>query len=105
MFNKKDEIDHKWRPSSPFSVSFHVAKKEAKARHNLQKIRRAYVKERTKQQEQLNRQVVGLDKLLKESSINEETHARFKKLLEIGYKQKRQETREKYGFTKTLTPT
>jgi Skp family chaperone for outer membrane proteins len=105
MFDKKGENDHKWRPLSPFKVLFRIAKKEAKAQHKLQKIRRAYVKERTKQQEQLNREIVGLDKLLKESSIDEETHARLKKLLEIGYKQKRQETREKYGLTETLTPT
>jgi hypothetical protein len=105
MFNKKDENGHKWRPLSPFKVLFHIAKKEARAQHKLQKTRRAYIKERTKQQEHLNREIVGLDELLKESSIDEETHARYKKLLEIGYEQKRQEAREKYGFTKTLTPT
>jgi hypothetical protein len=102
MFDKKGENDHKWRPLSPFKVLFRIAKKEAKAQHKLQKIRRAYVKERTKQKERLNREIVGLDKLLKESSIDEETHGRLKKLLEIGYKQQRQETREKYGFTKNL---
>jgi hypothetical protein len=103
MFNKKDEINHKWRPaSSPFKALLHYAKKEEIAHRKLQKTRRAYIKERIKQREHLNREFAGLDKLLKENSIDEDTRARLKKMLEIGYEQKRQETREKYGFIKNL---
>jgi hypothetical protein len=103
MFTKKDEIDHKWRPaSSPFKALLHYARKEEIAHRKLQKTRHAYIKERIEQREHLNREVAGLDKLLKENSIDEDTCARLKKLLEIGYEQKRQETREKHGFMKNL---
>jgi hypothetical protein len=64
----------------------------------LQKIRRSYLKERSKQQQQLNEEFSRLDVLLKQNSIDESTHERLKKLLEMGYKQKRMETRFKYGF-------
>ena len=65
----------------------------------LQKIKRSYLKERCKQQQHLNEEFSRLDGLLKEDSIDENTHERYKKLLEMGYKQKRQETRLKYGLT------
>ncbi len=101
MFNKKNQIDHIWRSaSSPFKALLHYARKEEIADRKLQKTRRGYVKERIKQREHLNGEIAGLDKLLKENSIDEDTHARLGKVLEIGYEQKRQETREKYGFTK-----
>ncbi len=64
----------------------------------LQKIKRSYLKERSKQQQQLNEEFSRLDVLLKQNSIDESTHERLKKLLEMGYKQKRMETRLKYGF-------
>ena len=103
MFNRKDEIGKKWRPaSSPFKALFHCAEKEEIAHRKLQKTRRAYIKERTKQQEHLNGEIAGLDKLLKEGSIDEDMYPRLKKLLEIGYEQKRRETREMYGFVKKL---
>jgi uncharacterized protein YecT (DUF1311 family) len=101
MFNKRGEIDHKGRPaSSAFKALFHFARKEENAQRKLQKTRRAYIKERTKQREDLNTEIAGLDKLLKEGYIHKDIHVRLKKLLEIGYEQKRQETREKYGFAK-----
>jgi hypothetical protein len=103
MFNRKNVTDQKWRaPSSPFKALFNYAKKEAIAHRKLQKTRRAYIKERIEQRQRLNREIARLDRLLKESSIDENTHARLKKLLEIGYEHKRQETREKFGFTKDL---
>ena len=104
MFNKKSEIGHKWNPvSSQIKALFHCAGKEEVAYLKLQKTRRVYIKERTEQRERLNRGIAGLDRLLKENSIDEDTCARLKKLLEIGYKQKRQETREMCGFVKNLT--
>lgn len=103
MFNKKAEIGHKWNPvSSQIKALFHCAGKEEVAYCKLQKTRRVYIKERTEQRERLNKGIAGLDRLLKESSIDEETYGRLKKLLEIGYKQKRQETREMCGFAKKL---
>ena len=66
--------------------------------------RRSYIKERTKQKEHLNSQIAHLDKLLKDNSIDENTYARYKKLLEMNYEQKLEETRAKYGFTNPTTP-
>ena len=103
MFNKKDEIEKKWRPaSSSLKALFHYAGKEEVAQRKLQKTRRAYLKERTKQREHLNGEIARLDKLLKEGSIDKDIYPRLKKLLEIGYEQKRRETREMYGFVKKL---
>jgi hypothetical protein len=73
------------------------------ARRKLQKARRLYIEERTKQRRNLNWEISGLDTLLEENSIDKDTHARLRKLLEIGYDRKRQETRERFGFTGNLS--
>jgi len=100
MFEIEIEIEKKWRPaSSLFKALLHHAGKGV-ARRKLQKTTRVYIKERTKQREHLNGEIAGLDKLLKEGSIDEDIYSRLKKLLEIGYEQKRRETREMYGFAK-----
>lgn len=98
MFNKKDEISIKYRSSSPFKSFFHIHKKGRNARQKLRKARRAYVKERTKQRERLKREMANVDILFEKGTINEDIYTRYKKMLEIGYAEKRQETREKYGF-------
>jgi hypothetical protein len=64
----------------------------------MQKLKQSYLKERWKQHENLNEEFSRLNMLLKENSIDASTHERLKKLLQMGYKQKRQETRLKYGF-------
>ena len=103
MFKKKDGIENKWRPaSSPFKALFHYAGKKEIMHRKLQKTRCDYTKERSKQREHLNTEIAGLNKLLSESSVDEDTHARLKKMLEMGYEQKRRETRQKYGFTENL---
>ena len=99
MFKKKDKIFGKLRPSASKSI-FTIAEKRAKANQpKLEKIRRVYAKERTKQLEHMNNEIAGINKLLEEGSIDENTYARYKMLLEMGYAEKRQETRKKYGFT------
>jgi len=104
MIDKKGKMNDKWRSAlSPFEALLNYAKKEEIAHRKLQKTRRAYTKERTKQRERLNREVAGLDRLMQDKSIDEDTHARLNKILKIVYEQKLQETRKKYGF-KTLTP-
>ncbi len=103
MLSKRAELINGWHKlSSPFNIVFHHAVKEEIAHRKLQKTRRAYIKERIKQQEHFNSEIACLDKLLDESSIDEDIHVRLKKLLEIGYERKRRETREKHGFTKDL---
>jgi hypothetical protein len=61
---------------------------------------RPYLEERTKQREFLDSQIANLERLLKDNSIDESTYTRYKKLLEMNYEQKREETREKHCFTK-----
>lgn len=101
MMNKKGETGYKWRSGlSPLKALINYTKKEEITHRKLQKIIRAYIKERIEQQEHLNIEVAGLNKRLKENSIDEDTHARLNNMLEIVYEQKRQETIEKYGFTK-----
>jgi len=79
--------------------------KDAAAKRELQKKRHAYIKERQKARERLNKEKRTLDKLLKEKSIDNHTYARYKKLLEMSYQMKREQTRGKYGFTRSLAPT
>ena len=99
MFNKKDEISNQYRSSTSFKSFFHIHKKERNARQKLRKTRRAYAKERKKQRERLKREMANVDILFEEGTINEDICTRYKRMLEIGYAEKRQETREKYGFT------
>jgi hypothetical protein len=101
LFDKKSKSDHKWHLRTPrFKILFHYAGKEEISQRKLQKIRHSYAKERMKQREHLNEEFAILDQLLKHNSIDENTHERLKKLLEIGYEQKREETRREYGFEK-----
>ncbi len=65
----------------------------------LRNVKRSYLRERLKQRQHLNEEISRLDTLLKEGVIDEDTHKRLRKLLEMGYQQKRQETRLKYGFS------
>jgi hypothetical protein len=69
----------------------------------LKEKRRSYLKERTKQKEHLNSQIAHLYKLLNDKSINEDTYARYKKLLEMNYEREHEATREKHGFTNPMT--
>jgi hypothetical protein len=64
----------------------------------LQRVRSSYQKERGQQQQKLNLEVTRLDNLLNNGSIDPSTHERLKKLLEMAYEQKREDTRIKYGF-------
>ncbi|MGB9959084.1 MAG: hypothetical protein ACPLKQ_00995 [Candidatus Bathyarchaeales archaeon] len=64
----------------------------------MEKTKRSYFRERVQQRQHLNREFDRLDKLLKENVIDEDIYKRLRKLLEIGYQQKIQETRRKYGF-------
>jgi hypothetical protein len=65
----------------------------------MQKAKFSYFKERVQQRQHLNEEITRLDKLFKENLIDEDTYKRLRKLLEIAYQKKRQETRHKYGFS------
>ncbi|MGB9713752.1 MAG: hypothetical protein ACPLZC_02090 [Candidatus Bathyarchaeales archaeon] len=64
----------------------------------MQKVKSSYFKERVQQRQHLNEEITRLDKLFQESVIDEDTYIRLRKLLDIAYQKKRQETRRKYGF-------
>jgi len=106
IFLCRSEIAQEWRQASlPLKALFHHFEKETTAQRKLQKIRRAYFKERQRERERFDREVTSLDKLLKENSLDKNTYARYIKLLEMDYEQKRQRTRVRFGFIKNLTPT
>ena len=106
MFDKKWKIEpRKVLETSLFKISFNFTRTEKTRERNLQKKRRSYLKERTKQKEHLNSQIAHLEKLLSDKSINEDTYTRLKKLLEMSYEQEREATREKHGFTNPMIPT
>ena len=99
MFDRKSALGHKLRSTAlPFNVLFQPATKKEISQRQLRKTRHSYVKERMKQREQLDQENASLRKLLEENSIDTDIYARLKKLLEMGYKQKREETRTKHGF-------
>ena len=63
----------------------------------------SYREERIKQKEHLNSQIMHLEKLLNDKSIDEDTYARYRKLLEMSYEQERVATREKHGLTNLVS--
>jgi hypothetical protein len=99
MFNKKWKIDPiKIAEIGQLKASFNFARTETAAERNLRKKRRSYLKERTKQKEHLNSQILHLEQILNDKSIDDDTYVRYKKLLEMNYEQEREETRDKHGF-------
>lgn len=89
------------RRNGAFTNFFGVVTKADVRKRKLEKLRRSYVKERTKQRDHLNEEIRGLTKLLKEDSIDQETFERLKKILEISYRQKREKARKDHGFSLT----
>jgi Spy/CpxP family protein refolding chaperone len=87
------------RKNGAFKNFFGVVTKADEQRRQLEKLRRSYIKERTKQRDHLKEETEGLTKLLKEGSIDQETFERLKKILEISYRQKREKTRKNHGFS------
>jgi hypothetical protein len=100
MFYRKSKIVKQLCSSSPSTVTVNFENKDTKS---WRKKKSAYAKERTKQRENLNKEIAGLGKLQELGSISADTCNRYTKILEIGYSQKRMQTREKYGFP-TLQP-
>ena len=106
MFYKKWKIEpKKVSKTSQFEASFNFASTEKTTERNVKEKRRSYLKERTKQKEHLSSQIAHLDRLLKDNSIDWDTYVRYKKLLEMNYEQKREETREGHGFTNPMALT
>jgi len=99
MFNKKEEAIKQKSILPQFSKLFHSVKKETNSLRKLRRKRIAYSKERANQREHLNKELAAVDMLLQKGSISDDIHTRYRKMLEMGYAQKLQKTREKFGFT------
>ena len=99
MFNRRYRITKQVHSSSHSQKLDVNCEKEVKHCGKLRKNKHAYSKERNKQREHLNKEIAGVNKLLKEGSISQDIHSRYLKMLEMGYVQKIQETRDRYGFT------
>ncbi len=87
------------RPSAQSSKLVQTFKKEARPWRKLRNNRHVYSIERTKQRNQLNEEISCLNKLREQGAISEDIYARYMRMLEIGYAQKIQEVRDKFGFT------
>jgi hypothetical protein len=75
-----------------------TGKKETREWLKLHSNNHSYEKEIEKHKEHMNEEIAGVNKMLKDGTINKDIHERYLKLLEIGYTQKIQETRNKFGF-------
>jgi hypothetical protein len=102
MFNRIFRMPKQFHSSSQSPKLDVKGEKEGKKRNN----KHVYSKERKKQRKHLNKEIAGVNKLLKEGAISKDIHSRYLKMLEMGYAQKIQETRDRYGFTNLKhTPT
>lgn len=62
-------------------VVYYFARKERSARKRTTKLVHAFIKEKAKQQNSMNRELANLDRLLKNKSIDKETYDRLKNVL------------------------
>ena len=99
MFGQKHEMASKHNLlTQRFKVMFRASTNEKNLHIKMQKAIRTYVKERVKQQGHLNDELASLEELSRGGSIDTDTSARLKKLAEMAYERKREETRKRYGF-------
>ena len=98
MFNRKLKTTKQLQSSSQQSNLDQTSKEETKLWLKLQNNKHSYEKEIEKQKEHMNEEIAYVDKMRKDGSINEDIHARYLRLLEIGYAQKLQEIKVKFGF-------
>lgn len=71
----------------------HYARREERHKNQFQKLVRKHMKERVKQEEKFAEEVEKLDALLHDKSIDKNTYARLKKILEISFAKRREEVR------------
>jgi hypothetical protein len=70
----------------------YYANREEIARRKTKKLIQSYLKEKTKQQVLMSKELANLDKLLEIRSIDEDTHERLKKLLTMTHENEQGET-------------
>jgi hypothetical protein len=71
---------------------YYYAKKEEITRRKTKKLVQAYIKEKAKQQEAMNKELAKIDKLFENKSIDKETCERLKNVLIMMNEKKREET-------------
>jgi hypothetical protein len=71
---------------------YYYANKEAIARRKTKKLVQAYIKEKAKQKEAMNKELANINKLFENKSIDKETCARLKNVLIMMNEKKREET-------------
>jgi len=75
------------------SLVLHVARKEEKQEKKLKKLMRKYVRNRQKQEKTFTEEQEKLQALLRDKSIDQNTYARLKDILEINFAQQREKAR------------
>jgi hypothetical protein len=98
MFNRKLRTTKQSQSSPQSSNLGQTRKKEREWWLKLRNRKHSYEEEIKKQKEHMNEEIANVDEMLKDGSISKDIHARYLKLLEIGYAEKIQETRVKFGF-------
>ena len=74
-------------------VVLYHARKEERHKKKLAKLARAYMKDRLKQRETLNKQLEILEAQLRKKTIDKNTYARLKNVLEINFAKRSEEAR------------
>ena len=74
-------------------VVLYHARKEERHKKKLAKLARAYMKDRLKQRETLNKQLEILGAQLRNKTVDKNTYARLKNVLEINFAKRSEEAR------------
>jgi len=98
MFNIKFRKNQQVQSIAQSSKADKARKKESKPLLKLHNNENSYKKEIEKQKEHMNEETANVNEILKEGSISKDIHERYLNLLEIGYAQKVQEAKVKFGF-------
>jgi len=98
MFNSKSGKTKQSKSTSQSSEPDQTRKKETREWLKLHNNKHSCKKEIEQHRQHLNEEVAGVNQMLKDGAISKDIHERYLKLLEMGYAEKIQETRDKFGF-------
>ena len=79
---------------------YYLARKEQKKRKRTKRLMQSYFKEKTKEQELMNRELANLQRLLENKSIDRETYVRLKKVLVVTHEKERAEVEDLVDYVK-----
>jgi uncharacterized protein YqgQ len=79
---------------------YYLARKKQKARKRTKRLMQGYFKEKTKEQELMNREIANLQRLLENKSIDRETYVRLKKVLAVTHEKDRAEVEDLVDYVK-----